>query len=140
MLRFVNLTELERSTLYYICGYICFKEDLEGIHVVATHSSESEFTELVSRGLLKHPPSELYDLSLYLYTFFKNRQTKCCSRVFLQGITYIYESTGCQFQTIDSILKRFINSFCKGYCKDMTDQIKADKRNNDRKKRKLDST
>ena len=50
-----NLTESERSTLYYICGYICFKEDLEVTSVVATHSSESEFTELVSRGLLKHP-------------------------------------------------------------------------------------
>ena len=108
-----NLTESERSTvyyiyiiyiyilyiyilyiiysiLYYICGYVSFKENLPVSDGVVTLSYESEFTELVSRGKLKHPSPELYDLALYLYSFFKNRHSKCCSRVFLQGFMYIY--------------------------------------------------
>ena len=65
-----NLLESERSTVYYICGYVSFKENLPVSDGVVTLSYESEFTELVSRGKLKHPPPELYDLALYLYSFF----------------------------------------------------------------------
>ena len=70
-----NLSESERSSLYFICGYVTFKENLEGAEVIE-HSDESEFTELVSRGKLKHPPIDLYDLSQYLYSFFKIRKPK----------------------------------------------------------------
>ena len=111
--------------LYIICGYVSFKENLPVSDGVVTLSYESEFTELVSRGKLKHPPPELYDLALYLYSFFKNRHSKYCSRVSLQGFMFIYESSGCQFPNIERILKRLINTFFKGYAKDRTDQIRA---------------
>ena len=39
-----NLSESERSALYYICGYVTFKENLEGSNDVL-ESNESEFTE-----------------------------------------------------------------------------------------------
>ena len=65
-----NLSESERSPLYFICGYVTFKENLEGSEVVH-HPNENEFTEMVSRGKLKHTPLYLYDLSQYLYCFFK---------------------------------------------------------------------
>ena len=134
-----NLTESERSSLYYICGYITFKENLEGSEVLR-HSVENEFTEMVSRGKLKHPPLDLYDLSQYLYCFFKMRKTKCCSKIFLQGFQHIYESSGCNFLNIDNIMRRFINCFFKGYAKTETDQIRADKgKESNRKKRKLNS-
>ena len=68
-----NLSESERSALYYICGYVTFKENLEGSNDVL-ESNASEFTEMVSRGKLKHPTVDLYDLSLYLYCFFKMRK------------------------------------------------------------------
>ena len=132
-----NLSESERSSLYFICGYVTFKENLEGQK--SEHSDESEFTELVSRGKLKHPPIDLYDLSQYLYSFFTIRKPKCCSKIIFQSFQYIYESSGYEFPNVVSILKRFINCFFKGYAKDETDRIRADKCKNDRKKRKLNS-
>ena len=133
-----NLSESERSSLYFICGYVTFKENLEGAEVIE-HSVESEFTELVSRGKLKHSPIDLYDLSQYLYSFFKIRKPKCCSKIIFQAFQYIYESSGYEFPNVESILKRFINCFYKGNAKDETDRIRADKCKNDRKKRKLNS-
>ena len=65
-----------RLRLYYICGCVSFKEDLSVSDGVVPLSYESELTELVSRGKLKLPPPELYDLALYLYSFFKNRHFK----------------------------------------------------------------
>ena len=53
----------------------------------------SEFLQLVSRGKLKHPPIELFDLSQYLYTFLKLRPQKCCNKVFLQAFQNIYDAT-----------------------------------------------
>ena len=43
------------------------------------------------------------------------------------------------YMNLRDILKRFINCFFKGYAKDETDRIRADKCKNDRKKRKLNS-
>ena len=45
------------------------KKTSKGAEVIE-HSDESEFTELVSRGKLKHPPIDLYDLSQYTSFFF----------------------------------------------------------------------
>ena len=62
-----SLTTLERSALYYISGYVAFKEDINvGNSEELTNSLDSEFTTLVSRGMLRHPPNYMYDLSLYL--------------------------------------------------------------------------
>ena len=127
-----NVSGSERSSLYFICGYVTFKEILVGADVIE-HSDESEFTELVSRGKLKHPPIDLYDLSQYLYSFFKTRKPKYCSKIFFQAFQYIYESSGYEFPNVESILKRFINCFFKGYAKDETDRIRAEKGKNDRK-------
>ena len=102
-----NLSESERSSLYFICGYVTFKENLEGAEVIE-HSDESELTELVSREKLKHPPIDLYDLSQYLYSFFKIRKPKCCSKIFFQAFQYIHESSGYEFPNVESILKQFI--------------------------------
>ena len=41
-----NLSESERSFLYFVCGYVTFKENIEGAEVIE-HSDESQFTELV---------------------------------------------------------------------------------------------
>ena len=101
-----NLSESERSSLYFICGYVTFTENLEGAEVI---EHVSEFTELVSRGKLKHPPIDVYDLSQYLYSFFKIRKPKCCSKIVFQAFQYIYESSGYEFPNVESILKRFIN-------------------------------
>ena len=57
-----NLTINEKSTLYYISGYVARKENLSTCHT-SPNLPESEFTDLVSRGKLVHPPA-------YRNTFF----------------------------------------------------------------------
>ena len=90
-----HLNEEERSILYYTSGYVAFKEKI-GINMVA-NSRESEFLQLVSRGKLARPPPELFDLSLYFYSFFKSRKSKCCDKIFLQAYKVIYESSNYHF-------------------------------------------
>ena len=93
-----------------------------------------------SIGRIFHPTLDLYDLSLYLYCFFKMRKVKCCTKIFIQGFHYIYECSGCTFPNIDNILKRFKNCVFKGYATNETDKIFADKaKENCKRKRKLNS-
>ena len=40
---------------------------------------ESEFTQLVSRGKLSHPSAELFDLSQYLFSYYKSVPVKSCA-------------------------------------------------------------
>ena len=50
-----DLTEAQRASLYYICGYVTFKEDINSSECDIYDVVESEFTNMVSRGRLKHP-------------------------------------------------------------------------------------
>ena len=88
-----KLSNVERSSLYFISGYITHKENI-GVNY-EEQCSASEFTTLVSRGRLSHPPPDLFDLSQYLYCFFKLRKRKCCPKIFLQADHLIYDATGC---------------------------------------------
>ena len=135
-----TLSEDEKASLYYISGYVTYKEDLCASDTLIEVDHEAgEFTKLVSRGKLKHPPSNLYDLSLYMYTFFKSRSKKCCSKIFIEAYTFIYDCTGYKFDNIQRILSRFNNCFFKGFAKTETDKIKSNKDTKQRKKRKLES-
>ena len=57
-----NLTVIERSSLYYIAGYITCKEKFYVDTANVEYAEESEFTTMVSRGKLCHPSEELFDL------------------------------------------------------------------------------
>ena len=95
---------------------------------------------MMSRGKLKHPSSDLYDLSKYLYSFFKTREPKCCTKIFLQGFRLIYQSSGCDYEQSEKILRRFVDTFFKAFAKDQTDKIKKDKEVETKRKRlKLNS-
>ena len=50
-----KLNEIERSSLYYISGYICHKEQLQSEPAPTYDIAASEFTTNVSRGKLSHP-------------------------------------------------------------------------------------
>ena len=123
-------------------GYVAFKESLtfpDGVVVISDHGA-GEFTEMISRGKLTDPPSKLYDLSLSLYSFFKHRKMKCCSKIFRDAYKYIYECSGYDFPNINSILSRFNICFVKAYAKNETDKIKSGKADKkERKTRKLNS-
>ena len=104
----LQLSSLEKSTLYYISGCVAFKEgcsvDIQGIQ-----GDDSVFVNKVSLGRLGRPPSDLYDLSQYLFAFFKTREKKCCSKLFLDAYQMIYDKTNIEFDNISSILSRFNN-------------------------------
>ena len=68
-----NLTCIEKSSLYYICGYITKKQLMQSSVESADAIPESEFTQLVSRGKLSHPPGDLYDLSQYFFAISKKK-------------------------------------------------------------------
>ena len=123
--------------LYYIAGYVASKEK-RGIQYLVDECKDSEFTLEVSRGKLSHPPKELFDLSLYYYTFFKGRTQKCCNKVFLEASTLIYESSSYEFDTIYPINRRFTNCFFKAFVVTETDKLVKEKDQKNLKKRKLD--
>ena len=130
------LSSNERSILYFISEYVARKEDLKsGPNVIKL--PESEFTELVSRGKLMHPPSLLYYLSQYLFSFFKLSPRKCCSKYFKKGFHLIYTMTEYSFKNIHGIMQRYINCFIKAYANKEMDKIAIDKDIRQTKKRRI---
>jgi hypothetical protein len=135
-----NLTSIEKSSLYYVSGYITRKEGLhDSSYDYVERLPESEFTKLLSRGKLSHPPAELYDLSQYFLCYFKMKDPKCCNTVFLQAFKLIYESTGYEFDNIDKIIRRFVNCFFKTFAKNESEKLKAENDKLNIKKRRLSS-
>lgn len=132
-----SLNEQEKATLYYICGYIAFKEKIGVVYDETL--PQSEFTEIVSRGSLSHPPLELYDLSQYCYAFFESCQKKCCSHKFLEAFIFIHDATGYNLPNTHSIFKRMVNCFMKAHAKQLTDKMCRSKKETSRKKRKLEN-
>ena len=80
-----NLSNEERSALYFISGYVAFKE-IFGVYVPEKLTADSEFLQLVSQGKLSHPPQELFDLSLNYYSFSKRGVGNVAVRCFLKLI------------------------------------------------------
>ena len=134
-----NLTCIEKSTLYYISGYITKKQRMQSSVESADAIPESEFTQLVSRGKLSRPPGDLYDLSQYFFCYFKAKKQKCCNSVFLHAFKLIYESTGYSFSNIEQIIRRFVNCFFKAFTKDATNKLKVENDKRRTKKRRLSS-
>ena len=85
-----DLSENEKASLYYISGYVAFKESLTvPDDVVISNHDAGEYTEIISMGKLTHPPSTLYDVSLYLCSILKHRKMKCCSKIFRDAYKYM---------------------------------------------------
>ena len=123
-----NLNEIERSSLYFISDYVCHAENLQtAVPPSLVECSSSEFTQDVSRGKLSHPTMEFYDLSLYLVSY-KSLEDKKCIKKILLGFREIYEVSYCDFDNINSILRRFANTFSKGCVKTETENIRLEKR------------
>ena len=119
-----KLTEMEKSTLYYISGYVSFKEGCS-VSAPDVPADNSEFLNYVSRGSLGHPPPDLYDFSQYIYAFFKAREKKWCPQVFLDAYQIIYESTAFKLQNVPSLCRRFNNCFIKAFIKHINDKLKS---------------
>ena len=107
---------------------MAFKENC-AVNVEEIQGNDSEFLNKVSRGRLGHPPTELDELSQYLFTFFKTRENKCCSKLFLEAseTIIIHEAIQFKFENIISILRRFGNCFFKAFSCDLNDKLKRTK-------------
>ena len=78
---------------------------------------------------------------MYCYALFKVKceRKNCCNKIFLQAYQLIYESTDYTFENIDSIIRRFSNSFFKAFVKKASDYFKKEKDKKQLKKRKLNN-
>ena len=113
-----DLTPTEKSSLYYIAGYVSQKEDLPGPDIPDDiHLLESEFTVELSRGKLRIPSTELYELAQYYYSFFKARSKKCCTKIFLEAFDMIQQFTLYDLPDVNRINRRFLNCFFKAFVK-----------------------
>ena len=120
-----NLDEHERAALYYIAGYVAYKE--EGLSRDNNDNDisckESEFLDLVSRGKLKYPSEEFFDLCLYLFSFYKDIGAKmCCTRLIL-SFNLIHDFTGYEIINRHRVFRRLGNCFSKALAKKMSDQV-----------------
>ena len=61
--------------------------------IVAENNSASEFTKMVSRGRLSFPTEELFDLSLYLYGYYKSVEDKKCKTRLINAFDRISDFT-----------------------------------------------
>ena len=108
----LDLSEIEWSSLYYISGYVCHKEDLETAPAPSFDLPASEFTTNVSRGNLRHPPMDLYNLSLYLYSYYNSIEDTSCTKKVMNTFTIIYSPYYNDLNHyIQSILQRYLNTF-----------------------------
>ena len=131
------LTVEEKSVIYYIAGYVAKKDNLAG-STDDGHFNEtpaSEFTSLVSRGKLSHPPDELFDLTCALFSYYKHVE-KTCIKHLLVGFQQIYEAFHLSFESETRILRRLINCFSKAFSKQQSDKIRAEKGKKDIIKRR----
>ena len=115
------------TTLYYISGYVTHKEGLlPSESVLPECTKESEFTNLVSRGQLSHPSADLYHLSQYLFSYYKNIPVKSCTNRLIVAFQEISEVSA-SYEYDKSVFRRFANCFSKGYAVQSTDEIKRQK-------------
>lgn len=129
------LPDEEMSALYYICGFIAFKENFCG-SVTETCDKYSEFTDMVNRGKLKYPPEWLFLFSIQAYNAFKKLQPVQCKIKLQKLFMHMFDSYIGEFQDLDykSLCSRLSNVFLKGLIKQVNDSILSIP---DSKKRKL---
>ena len=92
------LTDIERSSLYYISGYVTREEGLHDSNIEFGNIPASEFTKFLSGGKLSHPPAKLYDLSQYFFCFFK-------MKILSVVILYYCKLSKSYMKSLDTILK-----------------------------------
>ena len=125
--------------IYYIAGYVAHKEEgLNRDDAEKINCNESEFLDLVSRGKLKHPSEDFFDLCLYLFSFYKDSNTdtkSCCTRLIL-SFNLIHDFTTYNIPNRQRVFRRLANYFSKAFAKKVSDQVILDNKKNKSLKRK----
>ena len=128
----------EKSTLLYICGYIAYKENLS--HSSQFSEEDSEFTRLVSRGKLSFPPTDLFQFSIFAYSFFISLSNPCCANRVTKLLVFLCDSLFFNFPSATKVCRRLSNSFLKGLVVRSADGLHREQQQKaiERRKRKLD--
>jgi len=105
------LSGTEKSTLFYISGFITFKHnfEVEQIHF----NEELEFTDLICKGKLKYPSKWLFNFTLFCYA---GLEPKCSNRSVSLFILYLADCLFIEETNIQKIVRTtysyyFINTY-----------------------------
>ena len=82
----------------------------------------------------------MFELGLYLYSFYVKVDDKTCVNKLLRAFREIYEVTYYNFTNVDSILRRFVNCFSKGFAKKESDTLQASKQEKSIKRQRLEKS
>lgn len=137
------------ASLYFVCGYIAFKEK-EFISLdVADDIPESEFTVWVSRGGLAHPTQALFGFAKSCFLVFtelsakQSMSTYRCSSRFVKLFSCLGSVYPCDFYgKLHSVCHRLTNTFLKGFVRSTNENclMPSTPQSSQRKMRKLNPT
>lgn len=97
-------------------GYITFSEAIEGPAEAGLATTPiSEFTEMVSRGKLKHPPDWLFHFSTLCYCCFNSLHSPSCAsrvQILFNSVAEFYFPSEV---VTNNVTRRLTNCFFKGF-------------------------
>ena len=119
------LSSHEMSGLYFVSGYVAKKEHIQSL-TGDDEESHAEFTRLLSRGKLHHPPEWLFCLSQACYSAFKSLSKRDCvshiTSIFLEiAVAYCPQIS----TPPHTICRRFCNCFIKGEIRRYVDLVQV---------------
>ena len=113
-----DITEHEKSAIFFICGYVAFKHNFPNAQIVLQNACE--FTQLVSRGKLRMPSDWLLTLAQFCYSLFIKLNPICSNRV-VRMFEFIADSFYLEHIHLNSICRTLSNTFFKGYVRKITE-------------------
>ena len=131
-----TLSDTEEGSLFYISGYVAFKEGVALADDIQSsyQFKNSEFLLLLSRGKLSYPPPELFELCCVLFSYYKNVEKTCINHLLI-GFNEIYESCQLNYESNNTMLRRFLNCFSKAFSNDESNKLKVNSKNDVKRRR-----
>ena len=126
-----TLSTRERSLLFYISGFIAKKECLQSEPNLQDYidPGDSDFLEILNRGLLTLPPKNLFYFSQASYVFFKRSPPHLCHKKLTYSLLML-QNHFFNFENPQSICRRMANIFLSGFVRRENDLMheKQDRR------------
>jgi len=119
-----KISDHELNGLYFVAGYVAMKEELRPDYDVDDANVEhSGFTDLVSRGKLRHPPQWLFNFAQVTYAAFLSLSEKLCVSHICTIFQQLLDAYFLEHSASDSsICRRLCNCFLKGEVRRSTEE------------------
>lgn len=116
------LDETELVSLYYVCGYVAMKENIPSdADTPPVDAEASDFTDLVSRGRLRHPPEWLFYFSQLAFHLFRLSRHSCANQMTKMMSELYRQLSFADIRAPEGITRRLTNVFYKGLAKMVTE-------------------